>query len=967
LLGAVLLLTLPLPLAAQNFRAFTFLRTIETLHFEIIYPPESEPTAQSLAEFADPLYDRVTGLLGITLNRRIPVVITPHTDDFNGYMGLLPYPHIVLFDTPLNIDRFLFRNVLEGLFLHELTHAISLSAGSPFWNVLRTIFGGWVTMTALNAPKFMVEGAAVSFESLDGFGRAGDPLIREKLRQAIHEDAFLSPYQAMGVYDLSPGHDAYYDYGGLFSAYLQDRYGMEKYAELWQAMGRGYHFSLFFYNNGYFHLFKEVYGLPLVDAWAEFKDSLEIDGLEENAGGFIAGSKTGAVRGAGVLPGGKTLIRDTAAGGGRVFFLDQVSRKVYAYDPPSGSVRAVVNADNSAYALDVSADGERMLVSSFHYTGALAGAVVTEYDLRRGWKTGRTWKGLYGGRYFRDGVIGLSSTLHSNNLVFRTAGGQEELLLRGNAELLYADPCALDDRRLLLIAAERGERKLWLYEYETREARALESEAGDDDPRWRYVRGLRASQGRVLFSFDHDDRMYKLGAAELLGESGTVVFSQRDFSGGVFLPVLVDGEIYYRGAFAAGDALMKYPEGGGGITGTRSSLHPRPLGEGAGLSGAETPLPGTKPSVGTELELSGGEGALPRKSRGYFSLKYLNPLRLWLPIPLINSKSLSLDGAGIFSYMTDPMANNEIYLTAGMDFRNGLAPVDIQWTNMSLGFPVNVQFSDEMYTAGSPVYRETQGVLAARISHGLGSDRRRFFIHPGFGVSLYAPDPGNGDIPYTWEYDNPYYNMLFGLGVSTMVRYYWDLFGQGTSFAVYARYLLPRRTPRFEGILQTAFEPYLPVQLALYGAWDQSRMDIQGNSPYYSDALFSGFSSPEYAGGLRELLWLAGGEAEAKLFSVEAQGGVSHFYINRIFGTLAYRGVFYDDQGALSAAGNSLGGRFRLAQSLALRLGLTASSAILASQPVKFSLWFRGAWKISNLNNQKSDDFWFGPGFALEM
>jgi hypothetical protein len=992
--GLVLFFFLSLPLEAQNFRAFTFLRVIETVHFEIIFPAESEPTAQALAEFADATYERVSGLLGITLNRRIPVVITPHTDLFNGYMNLMPYPHIVLFDTPMDVDQFLYRNALEGLFLHELTHAISLSSKGPFFRVLHAIFGAWASVIPLNAPKFMVEGVTVSFESLDGTGRARDPLVRGKLRQAAHEGRFLSPYQASGVYDLPPAGNAYYEYGGLFSAYLQQQYGMEKYAELWQAMGRSYHGSLFFYNTGFYHIFKEIYGLPLLEAWDAFEESLTITGLEENEGGFVAGGAAPGARKEGLLPGGKALLYDTGSRGGQVFFLDRISGKVYTLDPATGRFAPVTRVDASAYALDIAPGGDRMLVSSYHYTGGLARAVVTEYDVRRGGKTGRVWKGLYNGSYFRDGLIGLSSTRHSNNLVFRNAQGGEEPLLRGSAELLYADPRALDDTRIALIAAVQGQRQLWIYDYETREAAVLESDLADDAQRWQYIRNLRVSQGRLFFSFNHDDRIYKLGMAVLSPEAalveetpaadaleeapaeeaapaegspaeeaapdrggplGEVVFAEREFSGGVFLPVLAGSEIYYRGAFSTWDALMKYPETLEALTGVRAVLRLRPL--------AASVLAQARPAGPPATPL--GE---PRESKGYFPLKYLNPLGFWLPLPLMDMDSGAFTGFGLVSFLSDPTDHNIINLQLYMDIARLMAPVSIQWTSLSLGFPVDVSFNDALYTGGKPYYRETNGTLSARLSQGLGGDLHHLFVQPGFSFGLYSYDPGSGETPYAWTFDDPAYNLVLGLGYSSLSRYYWDLFGRGVYLSAAASYLLPQQSPRLEGLFQAALEPYLPFKAVLYGAWDANPMDMLGNSPQHGSALFAEFSSPEYGGGLRNLPWVSGGELRLKLFSLEIQHGrLFHLYFNRFFGALAYRGVFYDDQGVEDAAGNLLSGRFRLAQSLELSLGLTSSTAIIALQPAKLSLTLMGVWKISNMNDGLNNDFWFGPRFTLEM
>ncbi|MDR0597594.1 MAG: hypothetical protein LBG14_03715, partial [Treponema sp.] len=77
---------------AQTFKPFTALRVIQTERFDIIFPPESERSARILAAKADGIYDRVSGLLGISLDRRVPVSITPHTEQFNGYMNPVPYP-----------------------------------------------------------------------------------------------------------------------------------------------------------------------------------------------------------------------------------------------------------------------------------------------------------------------------------------------------------------------------------------------------------------------------------------------------------------------------------------------------------------------------------------------------------------------------------------------------------------------------------------------------------------------------------------------------------------------------------------------------------------------------------------------------------------------------------------------------------------------------------------------------------
>ncbi|MDR2742472.1 MAG: hypothetical protein LBB98_10015 [Treponema sp.] len=975
-------------LEAQWRRPFPSLKVIKTVHFDIVYPPESEKTAQTLAGFADRVYDQASGILGISVRGRIPVTLTPYTDSFNGYANPVPYPHIVLFDTPMSIeDMAAYTNSLEGLFLHELTHVISLSTRSPLWEGFYKVFGGWVFPAIFAAPGFMVEGVTVSIESLDGTGRVNDPLFKEGLIQAVHENSFFTPLQASGMYDLPHIANGSYHYGGFFSAYLQERYGMEKYAGLWAAMGSGrIRPSFRVYNSGYYALFKKVYGRPFPEVWNEFMESLRIPGIEENPEPRIF---DGAFR-------RKAQLAAVDAGGGKVFAADRTSGKVIVYDGASGELRNMMNVDRQVYNLAASADGERLLVSSYRNAGSLnytfdeQRTVVTEYEVRRGWKTGREWRGLYDGRYFRNGVIGLGSDRHNNNIVYSSGPEEEETLLRGTEELLYADPTPLDDTWIAFIAAKRGIRKLCLYNYETRNVYTLTSDAEDDESRWKYIRELGFYEGRILFSYDHDGRMYKLGIADPGGflngnaETVDVVFSERDFSGGVFRPVMADGAVYYRGAFASHDALMKFPETRESFSGRLVSFSLEPWDDEERRS---PDLAASLPEASVPVE--GG----PPLSR-FWGVKYLNPSKFWIPYPLIRldpySKfGITVNGPGVFSLMMDPTDTNQILLNAAMDIPYLMGNITLTWLNLSLGFPLTFSFSDTLDTGRtrySGVIRDTVFDVQASFKRGLGSERLIFSVAPEFEIILAAPEPPGSSVwisgpksAYTWDYQAPYYAGILGLGLSSLFKTSGEIFGRGISLTAYGKYALrqgvspaDQALPRAEGVFQAAFEPYLPLRFRLYGVWDERGMNLAGQSSPFSSTSFSNFASVEYVntGGLRmqDIQWLAGGEAEVKLFKVEIQWNLSHIYFNRLFGTLAYRGAVYDDQGHPAAEGTVLTGSYRLAQSLTLRLGGAVSFAILPYIPFRLSASFVGVWKISNVNDGNNrNDFWFGPEVTFSL
>lgn len=914
------LLLLP-PLSAQTFRPFAELRVIKTEKFDIVFSERSRATAEALARFADRTYERVSSLLGIAVPGRIPVTITPESDAFNGYANPLPYPHIVLYDAPLDPEWAVYGNALEGLFLHELTHVVSLSTRGPAARALRAAFGGWVLPAFLATPLFMVEGVTVSYESLDGAGRANDPLVRQRLSQAAADGAFLTPFQASGVYDKPPYGNAYYEYGGLFSAYLQKRWGMEKYAELWRAMGARFPLSLRFYRHGFYRIFREVYGEDFLPVWAAFAESLRVEGLEDNR--------------ANILVGGERVFDTLRSGGGRVFFADEAAGAVFAYDPAAESLVRVVGIDAAAGDIDVTADGKLLLVSSYRSRGARYAAEAVEYESASGRRTGRVWKGVLRPRYFREGVVGIAADGLSAPLVYRDGKDAETVLLRGGPARSFTSPAPLGDDRVAFIAAEHGVRSIGVYDFPSGAAYRLGTGSAGDGERFRFVRDLRASGGRLYFSIAEKEGFYRLGAAD----EGGFTLSARRFSGGVFSAVDIGGTLYYRAAFSTWTALARYPESAAALSGERLPIAAAP-------AFADDPAPETVPA------------ALP--DRPYSALAYLNPLRCWLPYPLVRTdgETWRLDGGGFLSYMSEPTDTQVFLLQGGWDAAGQMPFASLSWTNYGLGFPLAANFSDgiEFSSASSldDPYRATRASASAGFSRGIGGERVSYSL--GFSASalFYAEDPGDRSSAYEWNYADPIYAVGITAGLSDLRRPAWRLFGSGSS-AAFASYLrLPTAEPRAEAVFRAAFEPFLPLRASAYAVWDDGGMAADGTSRVFGGAGFDGMV--EYAASFPEdLRLLAGAEAEWKLFSLEAQGNFSHVYFNRFFGVLAYRGaVLPGEAGA------------RFIQSAALKAGAVLNILPLANVPLRISPHLLAAWKLSELGDGNDADDWH-LGFAMEI
>jgi hypothetical protein len=990
----ILLIAAVFPLAAQHFKPYSVLRVLQTEHFELIFSAKSEATARKLAARVDALYDEASALTGITLSRRVPVVITPETDEHNGYMNPLPYPHIVIFDTPASIEWTVFSNSLEALFFHEMTHAVTGSTRGRAAEFFYRIFGGWVYPAGLTAPWFMIEGAAVSFESLDGTGRANDPLIKQKLRQDILENSFKTPFQAQGVWDLPPENNVYYHYGGLFSAYLQKTYGMEKYGELWRTMGSAFRPSIFFYNSGFYGIFRDVYGISINDCWDDFRESLSLDGVEENKGAVVYD--------------GKGLVKDMAAVAGKVFFIDSLAAKVFVYDTETRKTRTAVSVDGTAYALDVSADGERILVSAYQRLGAIAGqfsrATVVEYRTSNGFRTGREWRGLYNARYFRDGVVALNSDTHVSSLVYRSGddkkGRAEEILLRGGETLLFSNPSPLDDEWIAFTSAKSGIRELSLFNYKTRAVYSLHSGLEDDEAVWRYMRGLRFSDGRLYFSYNDDDRMYKLASVSINGLPGgngenadnaedlAVIqahLSGTDFSGGVFYPVASGGAIYYGASFSVWGKVLKFPQSVQEFE--NESLELKMIRRRNDVAATEEPY--------TKLDT----GPLPA-AKLYNPVKYFNPFNLWVPFPLVsplvnsilwdgtnalsaggNFRNLRLDGAGFFSFISDPMDQNLILLSLAYDFRHNIVPVNVMWMNFSFMFPIIANFTDIVDVSYDDMFipmRKTSVQIQGRYRIPLGNERLSLTVLGLFSKVWYFFDFYGGDdgenSAYNWPLWEEDLHVTGGLHFSNLILKSWERFGNGFLEQFHVREQLPAyyRIPRFENLLKLSVESprtlsKLPVirdfalQGTVYGVYDKSGVNHAGRSPFYSAPIFNAAAVSEYdsAPYLYPYLWVLGGEFKLSPVSVEIQKNLSHLYFNRVYAEAGYRWA-YMGQERPPYQNTARKGDSRLLHSLTFSVNSQVYIVPVTVLPLKITFSLTGVLKLSALNR---DDY--GAPFDL--
>lgn len=153
-----------------------------------------------------------------------------------------------------------------------------------------------------------------------------------------------------------------------------------------------------------------------------------------------------------------------------------------------------------------------------------------------------------------------------------------------------------------------------------------------------------------------------------------------------------------------------------------------------------------------------------------------------------------------------------------------------------------------------------------------------------------------------------------------------------------------------------------------YGVYDETGLDLDASSVVFGQGSYASAAASEYAkdspGGHR---WVAGGELEFQLFSVEIQKNLSHIYCNRFFGILAWRPVIFDTaQIEVSLPGFPLGSKAGFAHSVILKTGAVVSLIPIAAVPLRFSPHLWAAWKISNKSDDALERLVFGVSFAIE-
>ncbi|MBN1243894.1 MAG: hypothetical protein JXA15_14425 [Spirochaetales bacterium] len=757
-----------LPARADLYAPNRPLLEIRTERFSIAFPAELETTALRLAGFADDVWEEVAAKLDPSATGavprdagRVPVLLTPDSDLLNGYRAGSPYGRIVLYAAPAELDSTLgsFDDELRSVFLHELTHELSLSIRSPSWRALASIFGDALAPASLwTAKAAMIEGVTVAFESEDASGRPGiqgranDPLSMATVRQDLAEGVRRTWAQASGAGDRYPWGTIYYHYGGAFSRWLRETRGTEAYAALWKELGEGRVLSgdrSTFLSEG---AFERAYGEDLDTLWNAF--------LDDATPRFALLPPRLLVPGSDGRAGPTARVAAFASGAGTLYLADASRAAVFALAPDGGSAARLFPVDGYVSRLDVSANGTRLLVSYARPGPGLPRSEVRVWDLARARWAGEPVEGLTAAAFRGDGnLVGLEPGAFESRLVEQLPDGSRRTLLAGGPRRSLGPPVPLPDGSIAFTAdfadAPDGGRR-WTVFRLLPDGAVVELAVGAGPGEDAADKGIfmaggelgwprflsRGPDGTLLFSVARAEGFYR----PAILDGTTLRVAGAEISGGVQRPVAYgatagDRAVAYVGAFSDGERVCVLDPAAPELATLEYPAHWRLY---LKADAAEDLVP----PVSTAIE-PGDETR--------FEIRTWNPWPWilksfrWPVIDLaVEDDSIRARGVGAGAMFADPAERWTALVETSWDFAAGAADAYAELTLNDGPFAALLSVRDEFFASadGEP-YRLSGATASASALIPFVPSWRRISARLSIGASrLAATDPGD---PYGGE------------------------------------------------------------------------------------------------------------------------------------------------------------------------------------------------------------------------
>ena len=567
----------------------TKIRSVQSQYFLIIFPEQCIQSAMELRQNADSICQKICSDMNMTCPfTAMPVVITQSTDVYNAYFSNASYNHIVLFDAAATENLSVYSNNLLSTFEHELTHALTVNQKSDKFRhrLCNMIYWG----DYIETPSMIKEGAAVAQESRGGQGRLNSSFFLHTIRQAKLSGEFPSWPDVLGSRDIYPAGSTPYIFGSSFTKWLQEKYGMQKYADFWWEIINNFHIT---FRGG----FQKVYGVNLNAAWKEFMQSVQVPSInsnplaEEFVGDFFraAGKKAGA----GGKAGAKKLDSKNTSGyrytgltsckNGFAYIEGETSSVYFSGIKKDGSFEKPrkLFAHTGITSISLSPDGAFLAVSYYSYNSMNIKTKVKLYNMQsKDWssldETGLRDATVLVARGAKEGkpceyalaavkVIGQKSFIKTYRLkegliiedksialpqklpVFCLCGGS-----RGNLAFLCKDGLEWKIQNLFVYGKAAGKGIEYSLGRDV-ELRDLSFYYGASTPSGLSPSDYPSGEESLVFSLAMPGTFPRL----CITEAGSAFVQERDISGGVYSPVSLGKKTVYSAHFYTDSKLLE--------------------------------------------------------------------------------------------------------------------------------------------------------------------------------------------------------------------------------------------------------------------------------------------------------------------------------------------------------------------------------------------------------------------------
>lgn len=680
------------------------LKVLQTKWFDIIFPQNSETSALILYENADSIYEELAESYGFDLQFRMPVVLTSKVEQMNAYWTAVPYNHIAIYDTALIDDLAVFSESLLSTFRHELTHAYTYNLKNNFWRGIG-FFGDLINPAYLFITSGWAEGATLTSESSNGEGRLNNEFAMQMVKQAKLENKFPKNADVQGASDKYPSGSFYY-FNGAFNQWLQNKYGMEKYAAFWYK-------CVNFQTISTRLAFKKIFGIRINAAWEEFRKSFEVPEIPANP------IETGLVKDFFEHENLDFSINNNSSS---VFSSLKISDTGFAYLDLKANAVYFVPKENFAdkkinpkklfslagiQSIDFSSDGKFIIAEYLDYSDVSVKKGLALYDLQNKKFEFFKNKSVFYPSVVKnnDGyfVVGVKYKNQQYSLYFeklRDSNGKSCTEESFVVDLDFQDSANyftdLQNGTFAYVKKSKLNYSICVSDLSgkvLKEFSLPQSEENQIRPNFdiRYL-SFDAADNSLIFSWCQKGTMPRFGSLNL--ETETFNLQKSDFSGGVYYPVAVDsGTIIYSGEFyrqnriffADKDLILEDSEKINQKTLTKSKTEYENTAE-------------------NQQNLNNSENYkdILASSKNYNPFKFMKR-GIFLPISTMQSLSFSDESSasyllplGITYITSNPWLNNTIMATIGYGYETNSWGFDIAYSSQSSSSLLS--FSSELAT-----------------------------------------------------------------------------------------------------------------------------------------------------------------------------------------------------------------------------------------------------------------------------